>query len=399
MKKKIFHTGCMLSLLAVSMLAFSSCEKDDDSNPTLDLSHVSDGFVLNVPANAANNTYDLTAATSLELTCSQPNYGGVPYATRYFVQVSDDSRFGSDASAACKTLSTSYNTAKMDVDARELNDAIVELFQDANPDTDYPNTARPVYLRLGAFIDNTPDSLGLCYSNVITLPSVLATYQAPAAELPTQLYVVGSSIQTAWSSWKVVPAVYGLAGNYYTMVYVPAGGTFKWGTFENDWRGYNRIRTLNDNAGAGLSESDDGNSNIVVANAGWYVLHFVGEIVGNSIQYDLTVEPGKAYVIGNAAGGSWTDADAAWEMTAPADQTGEWKSPAFTAAGELRAYIKVPGIDWWRTEFTIYQGNCYWREVDIPANWAENVGADYSVQITAGQTLYVNFDQNTARVE
>jgi hypothetical protein len=74
-------------------------------------------------------------------------------------------------------------------------------------------------------------------------------------------------------------------------------------------------------------------------------------------------------------------------------------SPAFAGGGELRAYIKIPGIDWWRTEYTIYKGACYWRANDIPSNWATNVGAEYSVQVSAGQKLYVNFDTNTAEVK
>ncbi len=72
--------------------------------------------------------------------------------------------------------------------------------------------------------------------------------------------------------------------------------------------------------------------------------------------YTLNVYPGKAYIIGASAGGNWDDEAADWAMTPPADQTGEWVSPAFGGDGELRAYIKIPELDWWRTEFTIYQG-------------------------------------------
>lgn len=391
MKKIISNISWLFALLAVVTLGFTACDTDDDSNPTLDLSHVDEGFVLNVPANATNNTYDLVNAESVELTCSQPNYGGFPVVVRYYVQVAIEADF-----SAYKELSTPYTTAKMSVDAGELNDAIVELYQDANPDTDYPATPRAVYIKLRAVIDNT-DGMGETYSNMITLPSVLASYQAPEAKFEEQLYVVGSSIQDAWTSWKVVPPVYGLDGNYYTLIYVPAGGSFKWGTAEEDWRGYGRIREFNDVAGAGLSNSDEGNDgNIVVANGGWYVLHFVGEIVGSSIQYDLNVYPGAAYVIGNATG-DWTDGNAASLMTAPADQTGEWESPAFTAGGELRAYVKVPGIDWWRTEFTLYNGSVFWRNDNIVDSWTE-IGSDYSVQVSAGQKLYVNFDMNTGEV-
>ena len=381
----------LLPVLALPLL-LTSCEEDRDSNPTLDLSHVGELFTLNVPANAANNTYDLASAETLTLTCSQPNYGGVPYAVRYYVQAALSQNF-----ASFKELTTSFTACKMGVDARELNDSIVKMFQEANPDTDYPAEARPVYLRLRAMLDGT--TLGECFSNIITLPNVLASYQAPQAELLDQVYVVGSSIQEAWSSWKVVPQVYGLAGNYYTMVYVPAGGMLKWGTFNNDWRGYDRLDAVNDNANAGISESNDGNSNIVFANGGWYGLLFKATIVGSSIRYELNIYPGAAYVIGAGAGGSWTDGDDAWAMTAPSDATGQWVSPAFTASGEMRAYIKIPGIDWWRTEFTLFGGNLIWRLVDIPNNWAESMGADYSVTVSPGQKLYVNFDYNTGEVK
>lgn len=397
MKHNIFKSLLLPAL--VLPLVFVSCEKDDDSNPTLDLSHLSQGFVLNTPANAANNVYDLVAASSLELTCSQPNYGGVPYATRYYVQVSIDPQFAQGDTSVVKTeLSTSYTTAKMDVNAAELNAAVVEQFQNANPDTSIPETM-PIYIRLRAKLDLTNQNLGETYSNVITLPNVKATYEAPDAEYPENLFVVGSSIQSAWSSWKVVPPIYGLSGQYYTLVYVPAGGAFKWGTYNQDWRGLDRLTAVNDNAQAGVSEGE--NSNIVFANGGWYLLLFKGTISadGKNITYTLDIDPAAAYVIGAGAGGDWTDGNAAWALTAPADQSGEWTSPAFTGSGELRAYIKVPGVDWWRTEFTIYQGACYWREVDIPNNWAENVGSEYSVAVSAGQRLYVNFDQNTARVE
>lgn len=386
--KKIF-LSLLLPVVALAMV--TSCDTDNDSNPTLDVSHAADGFVLNVPANAQNNTYDLTAAEKVWLTCSQPNYGGIPYVTRYYVQVSNEESF-----AAYKELSTSFTTAKMGVDAYEMNQAIVALFQEANPDTDYPNTAAPVYVRLRAIIDGY--DFGESYSNIITLPSVLASYQAPKAELPTELYVIGSSIGDAWSTWKPLAPIFGNEGQFYTLVYVPANGMFKWGLEQGDWRGGDRLRAINDNANAGASINTEDNNNIQFANGGWYVLNYSAEIVGNSVQFELNVYPGKAYVIGNAYG-DWTDASDALAMTAPADASGQWISPAATATEELRAYIKVPGYDWWRTEFTLYNGQLYWRVIDIPNNWAESMGGDYSVTMKPGMQLYVNFDNNTGEVK
>lgn len=389
MKKRICNISWLLALIAVVTLGFTACDTDTDSNPTLDLSHVGEGFPLNVPANAENNTYDLANATSLELTCSQPNYGGMPLMVRYYVQVSLTEDF-----ASFRELATSYTTAKMAVDAREINDAMVELFQEANPDTDYPATPRALYIKLRAVIDGT-DNMGETYSNVITLPSVLATYQAPEATFETQLYVVGDAVGTPWTTWKVVPQIYDMPGCYYTVVYVPEGTGFKWGAYEQDWRGYDRIRNWDDVAGADVSASSDGN--IVFANGGWYTLFFEAEIVGSSVQYDLHILPAEVYVIGNSMGGNWNVADPTLALQAPADQTGDWVSPAFTGSGELRAYVNVPGYDWWRTEFTLHNGEVYWRDVNIIDSWSE-LGSDYAVQVSPGQCLYVNFDSNTGEV-
>lgn len=387
MKKILF------SLLAPALLMglMASCETDRDSNPTLDVSKAAEGFHLNIPTNASNNTYDLLASEKLWLTAEQPNYGGLPYMTRFYVQVSNEEAFGQ-----YKELSTSFTTAKMGVDTYEMNQAVVALFKEKNPDTDYPNTAAPVWIRLRAIIDGY--DFGESFSNIVKLPSVLATYQAPKATLPTEILIVGSSIQTAWESWKPLAPVYDMAGKFYTIAYFPAGGQFKWGLEKGDWRGYDRIKTYDDQAGAGVHQAES-DGNIQVDNAGWYTLLFDSEIVGNSVQFTLHVYPATCYIVGAAADGKWDDSMPEWALTAPADASGQWVSPAFTGAGELRAYIKCSGIEWWRTEFTLFKGSLYWRTVNIPANWAENVGEEYSVKVTAGQKLYVDFDKNTGEVK
>lgn len=400
--KNIFKM-MLLPALALPLL-LTSCDKDLDSNPTLDLSHVNEQFQLNVPSYATNYTYDLTTSESLTLTCTQPNYGGgVPYAVRYYVQASIDEAFAQgDSSAVYTELATSYTTASMSVSTTELNNAIVEMYQNGDPEVALPDEM-PIYLRLRAAISGTGnDRLGETFSNVVTLPSVKAAYEAPSAELPAMLYVCGSSIQDAWSSWKPAMPVYGISAAYFTIVYVPDGGMFKWGTFKEDWRGYNRLAKITDNASAGISDTDGDNHNIGFANGGWYVLLFEAELTSDKSDYDysLTVYPAAAYVIGAAAGGAWNDSDDSWALTAPADKSGKWESPAFTASGELRAYVKVPGYDWWRTEYTIVDGSIFWRQEGyVPQdNWKADVGDAYSVACSAGQKLYVDFDYNTAEV-
>lgn len=389
----------MLLPALVLPLLFTSCDDDRDSNPTLDLSHVADEFVLNTPAVAENNTYDLISAKSLRLTCSQPNYGGVPYSMRYYVQVSIDPAFVSDPTATHTELATFYRTADMQVNASELNNAIVALFQAANPDTSVP-AEMPIYIRLRAVIgDATDTSLGETFSNTITLRSVKATYEAPDAKFTDNLYLIGSSIQDPWKSWKPIPKVFGMEGNYYGIIYLPAGGEFKWGTENNDDRGYNRIKEINDEANAVISEGEE--HRIKVAKAGWYTLLFKGKITEDkkNIEWTLTVYPTQICLIGACIGQTeWGFADNT-ALTAPADQKGEWVSPAFTDSKELRVSVKVGKIDWYRTEFTLYKGNVFWRRYDIVNNWAETEGADYSVTPQVGQKLYINFDNYSAEVK
>ena len=389
----------MLLPALVLPLLFTSCDEDRDSNPTLDLSHLAEGFVLNTPALAENNTYDLNSAKNLVLTCSQPNYGNVPYAVKYYAQVSIDPTFVSDPAATHVELATyADNASSLEFNASEVNDAVVSLFQAANPDTSVPEEM-PIYIRLRGVIDNTENkTLGETYSNVITLPSVKATYEAPDAKFTDNLFLIGSSIQTPWQSWKPIPQVQGLDGNYYGIIYVPAGGEFKWGTENNDYRGINRLKEINDVDGAGISAGE--NQNIKVANAGWYTLHFKGKITEDkkNIDWTLTVYKTQVCLIGACIGQTnWGFADEN-ALTAPDDPSGEWVSPAFTASEELRVAVKVGAIDWYRTEFTIYKGDVFWRMKDIPKSWAENIGADYSVKPAVGTKLYVNFDTNKAEV-
>lgn len=395
--KKIFKF--MLLPALVLPLLFTSCDDDRDSNPTLDLSHVADGFVLNTPAVAENNTYDLISAKSLRLTCSQPNYGGVPYSMRYYVQVSIDPAFVSDGTATHTELATFYRTADMQVNATEINNAIVALFQAANPDTSVP-AEMPVYIRLRAVIgDATDTSLGETFSNTITLRSVKATYEAPDAKFTDNLYLIGSSIQDPWKSWKPIPKVFGMEGNYYGIIYLPAGGEFKWGTENNDYRGINRLKEINDEAGAGISAGEE--QNIKVANAGWYTLHFKGTISKDkkNINWTLTVYKTQVCLIGACIGQeTWGFADDT-ALTPPDDPNGEWVSPAFTASKELRVSVKVGDINWYSTEFTVHKGDVFWRMKNMPNNWAETMGSDYSVTTTPGQKLYVNFDTNKAEVK
>ena len=375
--KKIYKS---LLLAMVACLPFlTSCKDDHGSNPTL---WIPASFELNMPAFAVNNVYDLPAAETLNLTTSQPDYGDIPLAVTYAPQISLDG-------SAWEELATTFTSTDIQLSTALLNSKILELYRAAHEDAD-PEGVLPLNIRLRAYLaDADKTNFGQVYSNAITV-NVLS-YDIPSdVTLPEQIVVCGNSIAEAWKTWKPCAPVYGREGKFYTMIYNNADG-FKWGFKENDWFGYDLINEI-DNQVDGLKITADNDGNIVFNKAGWYVLEFICKIVGPEVQTKLVVAPGAAGVIGNSIGN--------WDgilMDVPAGKT-EWTFSGFTATGELRAYISVPGEDWWRTEFTLYQGELYWRVVNIVDNWTE-VGPEYSVEASSGKTLKINFDRNTGSLE
>lgn len=399
MKKSILNIAKLFSVVAIGMLLMTSCEKDDKSNPTFQQPQ---SFHLNTPALANNNNvYDLSKAVSVNLTCNQPAYG-MPLKTTYEVQVSIDPRFSEADVDGVKysTLKSTYTTANMNVDATEMNNAIVKLYQAANDGADPSGIEIPVYVRLRAHVGVESNKLGYVNSNVITLPRTVVSF---VATVPTDFYMRGASIAGGDNPKKlglVVGSTTDTGADYVGLFYAAAGSTFTWGDGEDAANGYSSVTSFDDYANAGISAGADGG--VQIANAGWYGIHVLCSIDKKLNQAYTVIElyEAAAYVIGAGAGGDWTDANSDWKMTMPADASGMWESPAFTGAGELRAYVKIPGIDWWKTEFTLYKGGIVWRgKFDIPQNWAENVGSAYSVAVAPGQKLYMDFNNDKGEVK
>ena len=381
--KKTYRSLLLLTMAAVLPALFTACEDDNGSNPTVS---VPQSFTLN-NADMAQNIYDLPYGT-VNLTASQPDYGGWPASVTYAVQASLSGNDGT-----WSELPTTYPTPTISIDGTELNSYVLTEYRTANNEAD-PEPGLPVYLRLRAFLTDTDNGYAQVYSNPVSIK--VYSWEAPVElSLPTDYYVCGNSIGDAWSTWKPLAPVYDKEGRFYTMIYNNGDG-FKWGNKPNDWFGYDMIDAFDIQAN-GLEVSSDGDGNIVFSKAGWYVLKFTAAIDGKKVKNTLGIYDAQAFVIGAGAGGDWTDCNPEWEMLPGDDNI--WVSPEFTGAGEMRAYIHVPGEDWWRTEFTLFEGTLYWRTVDIPQNWKDNVGEDYSVSVGAGQKLYVNFDRNTGEVK
>ena len=78
----------------------------------------------------------------------------------------------------------------------------------------------------------------------------------------------------------------------------------------------------------------------------------------------------------------------------PATKDGDFVSPAFAHAADsdsgLRAYVKIPGQDWWKSEFMVFGKKLVYR----------GAGDDQErVAVTAGQKMYVNFSNDTGDIK
>ena len=381
MKKLIY-----ILLLAVVAVGFVSCEEDRDSNPIWN-EDAAKTFVLNMPAVAVNNVLDLEGSDNVVFTTSQPDYG-FPVSTVYTTWVSLDG-------AEYVALPTTSTSAVISIPAKEINEALLGLLGDG--DVSEP---MPVKVKLTAALFANPE-MGKAESNVIELPKVKVYVPKVEVTLPTKMHIVGGfAASEGWSKFVALAPAYSQEGMFYGVVYLAEGDEFKINP-DAGWKGNDMGTgqiTLDGDIAATCENGDKGNNLKMGSASGWYNVIVKAKIANGAVQYTMSMIEAKVYIIGAAFGGVWEKSDDAL-FTAPATANGEWVSPAFTGSGELRMFIDC-GIDWWKTEFTLDgDNNIFYRTMDIPSNWAENVGAAYSKQVNPDGHVYLNFTAGTGRME
>ena len=381
MKKLIY-----ILLLAVVAVGFVSCEEDRDSNPIWN-EDAAKTFVLNMPAVAVNNVLDLEGSDNVVFTTSQPDYG-FPVSTVYTTWVSLDG-------AEYVALPTTSTSAVISIPAKEINEALLGLLGDG--DVSEP---MPVKVKLTAALFADPE-MGKAESNVIELPKVKVYVPKVEVTLPTKMHIVGGfAASEGWSKFVALAPAYSQEGMFYGVVYLAEGDEFKINP-DAGWKGNDMGTgqiTLDGDIAATCENGDKGNNLKMGSASGWYNVIVKAKIANGAVQYTMSMIEAKVYIIGAAFGGVWDKSDDAL-FTAPATADGEWVSPAFTGSGELRMFIDC-GLDWWKTEFTLDgDNNIFYRTMDIPNNWAENVGAAYSKQVNADGHVYLNFTAGTGRIE
>jgi len=385
-------------LLICAVCFFTACSDDNDENPVVKSPTT---FHLNTPALAANGIYDLTHSKSIELTCSQPDYG-YPAVTRYTVEVATSADM-SDARA----LSGSYTTAKIEVDAAELASTLTELYlAKGMSEHQFPLTA-PVYIRVKA-VQTTADNKEIegtaITSNTIELSKVYFAFSLPPVTVPEKLYLVGSFNKWSWDNALEMIPVNGSPNIFWHLVYLDGEGNSAGVKFNSDkvWNknaaGFEKI-TINP-ASDNAADIINANGNIGSSKPGWYLMIVECTVVGRDIKYNVIFNKPNVYLQGvcTAAGGWDLIPDNLFSVPATAD--GEFVSPAIGNAVSggpsgsdpgVRICVKIPNADWWKSEFIVYDKKIAYR----------GNGGDQTPRVAGavGQKVYLNFTKETGEIK
>ncbi len=206
-------------------------------------------------------------------------------------------------------------------------------------------------------------------------------YTYSVAPVYEELYLTGDHY--SWGgTWKQLTPIYGSDSDFWTIIYLHADEQFKFAP-QADWGGdFGMEATIDDQAGAGVA---DAGGNIQVKNAGWYLLHVV-----NAAERKVSFLKPEIYLMGSVAPVNDWSINAGNLFTVPTTEDGEFVSPAFSADGEVRICISLPGFDWWMTEFIVANDKIDYR----------GKGGDQDrVNVVAGQKVYLNFSNGTGKYE
>lgn len=197
--------------------------------------------------------------------------------------------------------------------------------------------------------------------------------------VPENMYIIGNEFGNwNWGAAEVVTMtpVNGADGQFWAVRYMTTTTEFKFCSVK-DWNG--DFCTLGENSGFVTP-----NNNQVEAD-GLYLIYVDANGDGK-----ILVKPAPLFALGDAFGG-W-DATSAGQIALTVNADGTASATA-TAAGVLRAYVQLDGVDPWKSEFSAKDGAIIYR------GNAGDFNADNAVSLTAGQTVTFNFNAGTAAIQ
>ncbi len=302
----------MLLVAATMMLA--SCSDDRDSNPTL---KTPSSFVLNTPA-YASQAIDLQNSETVNLTWSQPDYGGFPVATSYTVEFSGTndwttSNVEASADESGETVPTffivenSFTTCEAAIEAATINKALITMMG-------YTPNNVPATQKLYARVKANATGASEVVSNTVEL--LVAPYYVELKPAdPVLWYMVGNCIGSSdWTNSDAKSIGTGLvpllpqpdadvdADGNTTLVYAgyfPEGGQFKFIKIPGKWDYQMNFTNISSNT-AGATDEDGDNHNIGIPEAGFYYIEMntatntvsISKWEGNTTVYEAIYMPG-----------------------------------------------------------------------------------------------------------
>lgn len=375
-------------LVVMSLTLMTACSDDNDSNPTI---QSPTEFKLNTPA-LENTPIDLANSSKIILTCSQPNYGYTA-SVQYTVQVATTPDM-SDA----QEISETSSSAKVEVNASLLASTLTNIFvEKGKTEADFPMDVK-AYFRLKANIvtsnGNVVEGTEIL-SNVVSLNKIHLLFSLPPVNLPSHVYTVGNFCDWKWDNCFDMVQVYGTDNTFWRLVYIDDSGikfnsAAEWNGSEVGYAGITVSGDCKD-------DIIDNGGNIASKNPGWYLVIVTTSVVNREIHYDVQFNKPTIWLIGPAAGSTdYAEEAKGWSFTVPTTKDGDFVSPAFAGSvpggdGDgVRMYVKIPGHDWWHSEFVVLSDKIAYRATG---------GDQDRVAGSAGQKVYLNFSKGTGEIK
>ena len=213
------------------VLSAVSCNGPEVENPVL---YKPTKLILNTPA-FQKQYIDLQNTSTMNLTCSQPEYGFAAAAS-YFAQVSLTEDFTDFIE-----IDEAYSKCDMDVNAEAIAQAICKLRGVTSEDDYTDEPARTVYFRVRVKILDYEETEIL--SNVVSCEKVKGYF---ALRLPGYIYLVGEpegwsgpteGNKDHYSQWRLFESTEAIGSKIYSGVFdIPAGKfMFRFYTALNGW--------------------------------------------------------------------------------------------------------------------------------------------------------------------
>lgn len=375
-------------LVFMSLTLMTACSDDNDSNPTI---QSPTEFKLNTPA-LENTPIDLANSSKIMLTCSQPNYGYTA-SVQYTVQVATKE----DMSDAVE-LSETSTSAKVAINAASLASALTNIYvEKGKTEADFPMDVK-AYFRLKANIvtsnGNVVEGTEIL-SNVVSLNKIHLLFSLPPVNLPSNVFVVGNFCDWDWAKSFDMVQVYGTDNTFWRLVYIDDSGiklntVAEWNKSEVGYAGI----TVSGDCKDDIIDKD---GNIASSKPGWYLVIVTTSVVNREIHYDVQFNKPTIWLIGPAAGSDdFAEEAEGWSFTVPTTKDGEFVSPAFVGsvpAGTdkgVRMYVKIPGHDWWHSEFVTLDGKIKYRATG---------GDQDRTTGSVGQQVHLNFAKGTGEIK